>query len=397
MTKRKRLENGTLLAMAIALLAVPLVRMPVSSAHDARDTTLSNNVVSQRVFIRHHAGGTLRLSDYATVTVPRDSLDADATIHADLDLDNNRLIIGTEEDVPLSGKVNVELNFARLPQGLTVEFANPEEGVTGSRTSLSGTLTGVDLVRHEITVKDFDNDLHTLRMEDSARITRQEIGKEVRYVSLGDLALGDEVDLALDRDDGMVTSLEATYRVVSGTIRSLSGRRIRLTTNTLYDVAWNAPITDARGRDIAMSDLRVGQRVNMRLNPTTQEVCEVSLGALRARVTASGSQYGSAAPSILSPTEGEEVGKTIKVRGRTEPYAKVTIEISYKRSGLFGGEGDLTPVTVTTDARGDFESQIINLKSPGFLEDRVEHTIRVTAIRTDGARSEEAVLKVYRR
>jgi len=352
--------------------------------------------------------------------------------------------------------------------------------------SSTGSITRVNLGTNELTIQGAGGS-RTIPMDQSVRITRQQIGRASQVVALSDLGLGDDVRVTQTRNAGNAQTVEATYRSVSGTIKSLSSSRLTLQPNTIYGVASNAVFTDVRGSQIPLSNLRTGQQVTSRLNPTSNEVWEISQGALKtplitsithsgtadlragdvfkATMTASsggyakfdlegiatgvrmtesatrgtytrkltipnrslpnqsrvvvtfqsadgkretrtanelggsGSTYSTylfAAPVISSPRDGDEIGNTITVRGRTEPNAKVSIELFYQRRGSTGKQGHKGPIVVTADQYGDFETKPIALKASPSLKNSIDGTLRITATLPDGTQSEEAVVKVVR-
>jgi len=409
-------------------------------------------------------------------------------------LDGNRENLEAPAQVR-NGQVFAPLHFLTLATGMpvvwdakarTVTMTSSDKFLSYPQGSSTGSIIRIDTGLNELTIQGSGGS-QTIRMDQPARITRREIGRASQIVALSDLGMGDDVLLTRNSDDGNAQTVDATYRSVSGTIKSLSSSRLTLQPNTSYDVAGNAVFTDARGNEIPRNNLRTGQQVTVRLNPTSNEVWEISQGALKTplitsithsgitdlrsgdvfnvtvaapaggyakfdlegiatgvRMTESGtrgtytgkltipnrslpnqsrvvvtfqsadgrretrsanelggsgstySTYQFAAPVISSPRDGDEIGNTITVRGRTEPNAKVSIELFYQRRGSTGKGGHKGPVVVIADQYGDFETKPIALKASPSLKNTIDGTLRITATLPDGTKSEEAVVKVVR-
>ncbi len=460
----------------------------------AQDAT---NVLRFEQPLRAVAGGRVALRTYATIIIPPNALKADTTLVAELDLDTNTLTLNTDDGQKLAGRIAVEVNFDRFPNGLTVLLQTPKAAppiIVSGKLRLIGTLTNVDFATRTLSV-DTPDEFREVKVPNGVTIKRQENDAEAKTIALDGLGLGDQVTLTLAPDGRTPRLIEARYFTTAGIIRSVAARRVVLSPNAEYAVSQGALVTSERGDELEMADLRAGQRVTMRLNPMTREVWEITLGNLRGNsliqslthdaaqaelkpgdvvtvtlIASTGGRgtveveglptltvalrealsprgtytakltipnvalparaqvmatFDSAdnkretrtaaeplrfaarlaadripAPTIASPREGE-VGGSVVVKGRTAPNAKVLVKIAFIRkalvSGLGGSKGTLPDVELKADAKGDFETMPIALRGPRLLEDSVEYTFSVTAQRTDGKHSEEAVVRVVRK
>lgn len=364
----------------------------------------SANLLKIEQLVRRTVGARIALRTYVTVVIAPNTLAADTIIIAELDLDNNTLTVNTKDAQKLTGRVSVEINSDRFPNGLTVLLQAPMPVLPPSKLTFIGTLTGADSAARTLSV-DSANEFREFAVPLAAFVKRQENEQEPFAVTLADLGLGDQVTVALLDDGRTPKSIVAKYKVVSGAVRAIAARRIVLDDGLAYNVSQNVLVTSTKNDELEMADLKIGQRVKLRLNPLTNEAWEITLGNLRGTMAASPGDAPRPparsdrlpAPQITSPKDGEEADSTIVIMGRTVSNAKVTIKISYLRKGLINSKGNLPDVEAKADAKGDFATQPLALRGPRLLEDEVVYTITVVATRADGKQSEEALVRVVRK
>ena len=104
------------------------------------------------------------------------------------------------------------------------------------------------------------------------------------------------------------------------------------------------------------------------------------------------------APVVTAPKDGDAVADTLVVTGTAAPNQKVKIVIDYVvTKAIFKlGEGRLTEVEVTADAKGVFRSENISTDVRTLIKGDTDYTITVTAVAADGTESEAVVVKVRR-
>lgn len=271
----KRINRLDVLLACLAFLVFPA---GISSAQQE-----ASNVIKVEQLIRHHVGGRIPIRTYATIVVPATAFPDDVTMVAELDLDNSMLTVSTRNGVRLTGRISVEVNFDRFPSGLSVQFvtgkAEPRPG-PGAARKFTGTISKID-VRHRRLSVDGPDSSREFVIPNNLAVTRQENTQQPQTVSLEDLGIGDDVTISLRDDAKTPQTVEARYRMVSGVVRSATARRIVLNPNTAYSVNANVYVFAAHGDELEMGDLRPGQRVSMRLNPTSNEVWEITSGSLK--------------------------------------------------------------------------------------------------------------------
>jgi len=104
-------------------------------------------------------------------------------------------------------------------------------------------------------------------------------------------------------------------------------------------------------------------------------------------------------PTITSPEEGANVGRTISLRGKADPGATVRIKVNYTSSGLGGLlslNGSTGTQEVTADAKGNWQAVDVPLTTDSLLASagQTRYQIVVSALNAAGDSSPEVALDV---
>jgi hypothetical protein len=119
-----------------------------------------------------------------------------------------------------------------------------------------------------------DDKQYLLSVSDTADIHRGEVSSKPGKARLRDLSRGDRVVMIVSQD-GVVTSLKAYYATASGSVESIVGSKLTLADGKSLKVRAGAPVVLPNGKVGKVTDLKIGSRIDARLNPATQEAWAV--------------------------------------------------------------------------------------------------------------------------
>ena len=221
-------------------------------------------------------------------------------------------------------------------------------------STLRGVITNVDPAQSaqdqpRVTIES-GNIATTIRVTTETAITRVETGTGVGgSVGVAALRRGDEAEVTLAGD--IATRIRATYTMTTGRIEAIAGnsrtivladgRSIRYVPNLTVLINGQVP---AGGPP----QLRSGQIVELRLNPSTKEAWEANIISQATQVPTPTQMT----LTVTQPESGATVGNPIRVAGATAPNARVEIVVTWFL-GLRVGSA-----TVTAGPRGRFASQV---------------------------------------
>jgi hypothetical protein len=259
-------------------------------------------------------------------------------------------------DVPpmvVGGRTLVPLRFVSEAMGATVDWepstrtvfitssgaaqppapppvVQPPRPPVPSQSVIQGTVVRVDTRESRLFVQRGDQ-IHTIIITADTAITRTDVGTGTGgAVSLDDLRRGDAVSVTVDTQ-GRAIIVRATTREVTGRIEAISGRTILLVGGQAFTLPDDA-VVRLDGRTVALSELRPGMEIRVRLNPQTNVVAEV-------RARAAGVQPQPAAQvRITSITHSANrplrAGETLTVTLQGTPGGQATFDIFGVAQGI---------------------------------------------------------------
>ena len=192
-----------------------------------------------------------------------------------------------------------------------------------SQSVIQATVVRVDVQNSRLYIQRGDQ-VHTIIITPDTAITRTDTATGAGgAVSLGDLRRGDAVQVTVDAQSRAII-VRATTREIAGRIEAVSGRTILLAGGQAFTLPDDAVVT-LDGRTVALSELRAGMDVRVRLNPTTNAVAEVSARAAAGPTPPSGQvQIRSISHSADRPLRA---GETLTVTIRGTPGGQATFDI----------------------------------------------------------------------
>lgn len=147
------------------------------------------------------------------------------------------------------------------------------------QTTIEGVLLRVDLDRGRILVQRGDV-ITQIQVTSGTAITRVESRTNTGgSVSLGQLEPGDQVRVTVDPSN-VALVIRATTLIVTGRVDAITSRVIVLADGNAYNFNENVRFT-VGGQPVGRDQIRPGMQVQLRLNPDTREVWEVSAGAVQ--------------------------------------------------------------------------------------------------------------------
>jgi hypothetical protein len=192
-----------------------------------------------------------------------------------------------------------------------------------SQSVIQATVVRVDVQTSRLYIQRGDQ-VHTIIITPDTAITRTDTATGAGgAVALGELRRGDAVQVTVDTQ-GRAIIVRATTREIAGRVEAVSGRTILLAGGQAFTLPDDAVVT-VDGRTVALSDLRAGMEVRVRLNPTTNAVVEVTARA------AAGPTPPSGQVRIRSITHSADrplrAGETLTVTIRGTPGGQATFDI----------------------------------------------------------------------
>ncbi len=152
-------------------------------------------------------------------------------------------------------------------------------GVTGCTAgemqALRGTLQNVDSVSGNVTVTLEDGTTRTFNFTDvKVETIRQALGN-------ASLAIGDQVTIKVNKNDGDVEEVDVEKAEVDGVIKSLGTDNVTITTDKNEDVTLKVTsetriIIEDKGT-ATFSDLQVGQKVEAKYDVTTKNALKIKV------------------------------------------------------------------------------------------------------------------------
>jgi len=189
-------------------------------------------------------------------------------------------------------------------------------------------------------------------------ITRVEVTTNTGgSVGVAALRPGDDAEVTVR--DGVATRIRATYQMTSGKIDAIAkaGRTLVLTDGRSTRYASNVLISiNGQPASGGVDALKVGQVVEMRLNPTSKEAWEIVILTQASQPPAPGQMK----LAVAEPKAGATVGNPIQVRGTTAPGSRVEVVVTWILGVQVGRE------VVTANEEGRFSTKVsVNVISRG--------------------------------
>jgi hypothetical protein len=266
-------------------------------------------------------------------------------------LDVPAQIVGGRTLVPLrfvseALGAQVDYNAATRTVTITTAGGGPPPPPPGEQT-LRGILTAVSPGSAPPTITVESGATSTrIRISADTIITRVDASSGAGgSVSLSSLRRGDDVEVTMR--DNTATRVRATYLMATGRLEAVArntrtlvlsdGRTFRYVQDVSV-VRDGRPVSDGAGA------LAAGQIVELRVNPTTREVWEVS-------IVSGGTTHGQMTLEVTRPVSGETVSSPVRVTGTTVAGARVEITVAY--------QGDVVGRrAVTADGSGRFDTTV---------------------------------------
>lgn len=153
-------------------------------------------------------------------------------------------------------------------QFLAAVFATATPGaVTGAMTS--GALIEV-VTRPPMLMMLTSDKLLKIPVADGAQITRSRVGKDPVPADISELEIGDDILAALDTTGAAVT-VTATYKLLTGEVRSVHGSKVLLGSGELVDMNPSARLLGPNNETITLASLTRGEMVSIKIDPSTEE------------------------------------------------------------------------------------------------------------------------------
>src|SRR3990170_3282714 len=176
-------------------------------------------------------------------------------------------------------------------------------------------------------------------------------------VGVAALRPGDDAEVTVR--DGVATRIRATYQMTSGKIDAIAkaGRTLVLTDGRSVRYASNVLISiNGQPASGGVDALKVGQVVEMRLNPTSKEAWEIIILTQASQPVAPGQMK----LAVAEPKAGETVSNPVQVRGTTAPGSRVEIVVTWFLGVQVGRQ------VVTANDDGKFNTKVpVTVISPG--------------------------------
>ena len=285
-------------------------------------------------------------------------------------------------DVPpmvLGGRTLVPLRFISESLGATVDYRAESRTVLISTTGQAGppaspppqppsgqTIKGVITTvtpaqspsdQPRISVES-GNIAYRINITLDTAITRVEVTTNTGgSVGVAALRPGDDAEVTVR--DGVATRIRATYQMTSGKIDAIAkaGRTLVLTDGRSVRYASNVLISiNGQPASGGVDALKVGQVVEMRLNPTSKEAWEIVILTQASQPVAPGQMK----LAVAEPKAGATVGNPVQVRGTTAPGSRVEIVVSWFLGVQVGRQ------VVTANDDGKFNTKVpVTVISPG--------------------------------
>lgn len=196
---------------------------------------------------------------------------------------------------------------------------------------IEGTVLRVDVPNQRLFVQRGDT-VHAIVITSNTAITRMNVESgQVGAISLGDLRVGDTVNVTLGAQNQAIL-VRAQTRWVNGRIETIAGggRTIVLANGQVYTLSDDVTIL-IDGRVVSRDALRAGMEVTLRLNPQTGQVVEV-LAQPAAQPPPSGQVRITA--FTHNATRPLRTGDTLTVELRGTPGGQATFDIFNVASGI---------------------------------------------------------------
>ncbi len=307
-------------------------------------------------------------------------------------------------DVPpmiVRGRTLVPLRFISESLGATVDYraesrtvliytgqAGPPQPPSAPGQTIRGIVTSVTLPRSTSEqpriVVESGNLAYRVTVTVETAITRIELGTGLGgSVGVAALRPGDDAEVTLR--DSVATRVRATYQMTSGKIDALAraGRTIILTDGrTIRYVPEVAVLLNGQPAQGGSDALRVGQVVEMRLNPTSKEAWEVNIISGAATVPPPEQMF----LRISAPAPDETVSNPVAVRGTTVAGSRVEIVITWVMGLQVGRQ------VVTAGDHGQFSTRV----PVSVVAQNSSYLITVTATNRDLGREQQQFTVVIR-
>lgn len=248
-------------------------------------------------------------------------------------------------DVPaqiIGGRTLVPLRFISESLGATVQYdaANRTVIITTAGAgppppppppigqTVKGVITAVVLAQ---TTQDFPlvtvesgNIAYRVRVTVDTAITRVELSTGAGgSVGVAALRPGDDAEVTFANN--VATRIRATYQMTTGRIEAVARAGATLVLTDGRSIKWVPQVSvlvDGRRAPNGTDALRAGQRVEIRLNPTTREAWEIN-------IVSGGTTTGEMTLTVTQPRPGSTVSNPIRVVGTTAPRAEVEIIVTW--------------------------------------------------------------------
>lgn len=199
-----------------------------------------------------------------------------------------------------------------------------------------------------VVVEDGQSSSVTIRPAAGASVMRGQIGKDLRKVSLLDLAPGDRI-VAVVNQHGTAPSIKGFYSVVRGTVARVQGQKVFLEDGKTVVLRSGVGVVFGEGKMVKPSEIKPGTLILARLNPTTQEAWTVV----------------ATEPAAVAPVKPALAPVITSIR-YTGPYPpKVRDWVRIDLEGTPGGRATcyvkgLIPVTVMTEVEpGKYRASVM--------------------------------------
>lgn len=242
---------------------------------------------------------------------------------------------------------------------------------TPQTTSLKGVITAVQSAQSaqdqpRVTIESGSLST-TIRVSTDTAITRVETASGTGgSVGVAALRVGDDAEVTLAGD--VATRIRATYTATTGRIEAVAGvsRTLVLTDGrSIRYIPALAVLVNGQAQAGGAAQLRAGQIVELRLNPTTKEAWEANILSEAVRVPTPAQM----SLTVTQPASGATIANPIRVAGMTAPNSRVDIVVTWFL-GLRVGSA-----TTTANAQGRFSMQVpITVTAPNS-----PHLLTVTA------------------
>lgn len=115
---------------------------------------------------------------------------------------------------------------------------------------------------------DTDDGVLVVEPAGEAKITRGQIGMDLRSVKLNDLAPGDRLVVVVDQY-GSATSIKAFFGIVKGNFGKLDGQKIYFSDGRTVPIHAQTQIVSSDGKPASLADIKKDSSLTCRINPIT--------------------------------------------------------------------------------------------------------------------------------